>query len=148
MVLVVVWAWVGEWVQGAGKAPGEGEAAAVPWVDNNLCVGCGVCVERCPGSAIVMNEGKAVIDMDLCIRCGECHDFCPENAICHDADLAEQRIEESVRNAQDCMSACEKLQGGPEAGQKCLQRFFRHYRNELRIIDEVMKRISVYEKKG
>ncbi len=136
------WAWDEEGAPGAVEAE---EAAAVPWVDKNLCIGCGICVDACPVNSIAMKDGSAVIDMDLCIRCGECHDCCPEHAIRHDADLADLRIEQAVRNVEQCMAACEKYQGGPDAGQKCLQRFFRHYRNEYRVIDSIMERISSFK---
>jgi hypothetical protein len=43
------------------------------------------------------------------------------------------------------MAACQKLQDTPQAAQNCLERFMRHYRNERRIIDEVVERISGFE---
>jgi len=51
-------------------------------IDQDLCVGCGTCVERCPTDAIKLNdEGKAERNPDICIGCGVCAHFCPENAI-------------------------------------------------------------------
>jgi ferredoxin len=51
-------------------------------IDQELCVGCGTCVERCPTDAIELNdENKAVRNADYCIGCGVCAHFCPENAI-------------------------------------------------------------------
>lgn len=133
----------GVWDEAAGSVVAEagaaGEVAVVPWVDESRCTGCGICVEACPGDAISLSEGVAVIDMEACIRCGECHEFCPQDAVRHDGDLTEWRIDEAIRRVKECMAACERLQGGPQAGQRCLERFFRHYRNERRIIDEVMR---------
>jgi ferredoxin len=83
--------------------------------------------------------------MDTCIRCGECHEFCPQDAIRHDGDLTEWRIGQAVRRVEECMAACQKVQDTPQAAQNCLERFMRHYRNERRIIDEVVKRISGFE---
>jgi len=117
----------------------------VPWVDENRCTGCGICVASCPGDAISLDGGVAVIDMDACIRCGECHEFCPQDAIRHDGDLTEWRIGKAVRRVEECMAACQKVQDTPQAAQNCLERFMRHYRNERRIIDEVVKRISGFE---
>ena len=51
-------------------------------IDQDLCVGCGTCVERCPTDAIELNdENKAERNPDYCIGCGVCAHFCPENAI-------------------------------------------------------------------
>ncbi|TFF98921.1 MAG: 4Fe-4S dicluster domain-containing protein [Promethearchaeota archaeon] len=51
-------------------------------IDNDLCIGCGTCVERCPVDAIELNnENKAERNADWCIGCGICAHFCPESAI-------------------------------------------------------------------
>lgn len=134
--------WAGAEDSAAARAGAGEEAVAVPWVDESRCTGCGICVESCPGDAISLDGGVAVIDMDACIRCGECHEFCPQDSIRHDGDLMEWRIGEAVKRVEECMAACEKLQDSPQAAQDCLERFMRHYRNERRIIDEVMERIS------
>jgi len=51
-------------------------------IDENLCVGCGTCVEECPVDAIELSEdNKAERNPEWCIGCGVCAHFCPENAI-------------------------------------------------------------------
>jgi len=51
-------------------------------INKDLCVGCGICVEKCPIEAIQLNdENKAERNPDWCIGCGVCAHFCPENAI-------------------------------------------------------------------
>jgi len=40
------------------------------------CVGCGVCVAKCPQNAIYMKDGKAWIG-ESCIHCLQCMDECP-----------------------------------------------------------------------
>ncbi|MFX1357635.1 MAG: ATP-binding protein [Promethearchaeota archaeon] len=49
-------------------------------IDENLCVACGVCIERCPVKAISLNH-YAIVDRDLCIGCGLCASNCSEGAI-------------------------------------------------------------------
>jgi Pyruvate/2-oxoacid:ferredoxin oxidoreductase delta subunit/DNA-binding Lrp family transcriptional regulator len=51
-------------------------------IDQDKCIGCGTCVERCPVDAIELNEDdKAERNADWCIGCGICAHFCPESAI-------------------------------------------------------------------
>ncbi len=52
-----------------------------PVLHNKLCVGCGVCRDICPASAIVIEKGKAKIDRKKCIRCFCCQEFCPKSAM-------------------------------------------------------------------
>ncbi len=83
------------------------------YVDENLCVGCGACTEKCPGktddeyneglskrTAIYVEYPQAVplkfrIDPDICLKltkdkCGTCEEVCPAGAI--DYTQTEQRI--------------------------------------------------------
>ena len=41
------------------------------------------CVAVCPRNAIVVKNGKTVIDQEKCIRCGKCKKACPYDAIAH-----------------------------------------------------------------
>ena len=58
----------------------------MPWVDKNMCIGCGICIDECSVKAITMKNGKAIIDMQKCIRCKKCHGICPQKAIKHDSE--------------------------------------------------------------
>jgi len=49
-------------------------------IDQELCSGCGNCVDRCPVDAIILDE-FAVVNRDLCLGCGLCAGVCPEEAI-------------------------------------------------------------------
>ncbi len=54
----------------------------MPWVKEDLCKGCGICVNVCPvDGAIKMVNGKAQINNSICTRCGKCMEACPTNAI-------------------------------------------------------------------
>ena len=51
-------------------------------IDQDLCVGCGTCVEKCYNNAIYLNDdNKAERIEEYCVGCGVCAYLCPENAI-------------------------------------------------------------------
>ncbi len=50
-------------------------------VNNEDCVGCGICVDECPASAITIENDKAKVDEAACTDCGTCADSCPNEAI-------------------------------------------------------------------
>lgn len=53
-----------------------------PIVDENLCIGCGICVSVCPFKAVSKSErGIPQVDAELCKGCGICVANCPMNAI-------------------------------------------------------------------
>lgn len=53
----------------------------IPEVNEDKCTGCGVCAEKCPADAIVIENGKAKIRPELCRNCGLCISVCPNEAI-------------------------------------------------------------------
>jgi len=51
-------------------------------INPDECTGCGICVEKCPMTAISLDaDNKAVVDESHCIGCGLCAHFCPVDAI-------------------------------------------------------------------
>ncbi len=50
-------------------------------VNEDTCIGCGICEEKCPMQTINVGDGIAVVNEDKCIGCGVCAHHCPEEAI-------------------------------------------------------------------
>lgn len=51
-------------------------------LDEDKCVGCGLCMEVCPHGVLAMAGGKAGIIMrDACMECGACMTNCPTGAL-------------------------------------------------------------------
>jgi len=59
----------------------EQHSGAIPAVDPEFCVACGLCAASCPAGCIEMKGGKANILPVSCIGCGECVVVCRTNAI-------------------------------------------------------------------
>lgn len=53
----------------------------VPYVDNDICTGCGICKEACQYNAIIMLKKQVMFFHELCHSCGACMLHCPEKAI-------------------------------------------------------------------
>lgn len=50
-------------------------------VDEDRCIGCGICTEICFTHAIRIADKKCRIDQKLCRGCGRCSEICPKDAI-------------------------------------------------------------------
>uniref|UniRef100_A0A7V5XZM8 DUF362 domain-containing protein n=1 Tax=candidate division WOR-3 bacterium TaxID=2052148 RepID=A0A7V5XZM8_UNCW3 len=55
-------------------------SASHPYVNENKCIGCGICVDYCPEGAIKLHHLQAKIG-PLCVGCGGCLAICPNQAI-------------------------------------------------------------------
>lgn len=53
------------------------------FIDEDKCIGCGMCIPYCPAGAIHIANRKALIDYDLCVECGNCKfaGVCKKDAI-------------------------------------------------------------------
>lgn len=76
----------------------------MPWINEELCVHCGVCVAMCPVSAIVEEDGSIVIDQDRCIRCGRCHEVCSQGAVRHDSERVPQEVAANLERTRTLLT--------------------------------------------
>ena len=49
--------------------------------DEESCIACGDCVERCPMEALKMSGDRLLYDSNLCIGCGLCSSSCPTGSL-------------------------------------------------------------------
>ena len=129
------------------------EVFEMPWIDQESCTGCGICVEKCPVNAISLSvlpdtqaseqSGMKVeeveINMAQCIRCGVCHDVCPQGSVRHDSekipDLVKSNIEMTKRN----MALCAKHLGSDKEKDKCLNRMIKYFNREKVIAEKTLE---------
>ncbi len=64
-----------------GAAPLHNLATFMASVEADSCTGCGLCEEKCPMEAIVMDGDTASVIADKCIGCGVCASQCGQEAI-------------------------------------------------------------------
>ncbi len=68
---------------GCGSRAGKMEmhSAGKPYVDEELCIGCGRCSKVCAHDAAVVVNKKATVDHNKCVGCGRCIGICPRDAM-------------------------------------------------------------------
>ncbi|MBE6389303.1 MAG: DUF362 domain-containing protein [Lentisphaerae bacterium] len=52
-----------------------------PQIKKRKCKVCKLCLSRCNADAILMENGKLVIDHEKCVGCGACFSICPQKAV-------------------------------------------------------------------
>jgi UDP-glucose 4-epimerase len=64
-------------------------------VDEDLCVGCGECLEVCKFRGMKMIDGIANVNQERCLGCGRCENTCPNDAISIKID-EDSRVDELI----------------------------------------------------
>ena len=113
----------------------------MPWVDEEKCIGCNVCVEKCPVNAISMEE-KARINMEECIYCGTCHSVCVQGAVRHDGEKIPEDIKNNIEITKKYMEDCAKYLGDVKEKDKCLERMKRHFNKEKVVAEKTLEELE------
>lgn len=80
-------------------------------VDEELCMGCETCIDRCQMGAIKIIDEISTIDLDRCIGCGLCVTTCPEEALSLQRKPEDKLIEPPANVAELFMKiGTEKMQ--------------------------------------
>lgn len=111
----------------------------MPWVNEDMCVGCGVCVDDCPVGAITLKgDRKAIIDEEKCIRCGRCHDVCPREAVRHDSERIPREVEANIEKTKGLLKHFET----PREQQAFLERMVRYFKMQQKVAGLTIEKVS------
>lgn len=110
----------------------------MPWIKEEDCIGCGICVRNCSVNAISIIEKIARINMELCIRCGTCHEICPENAVRHDSEKIPLEVESNI-NWVKKLSLNFKTQDEKDA---FIGRMKKHFNKEKIVAEITLEKIN------
>jgi len=110
----------------------------MPWVNEEICIACGVCVEECPVEAISIVDETARIDEEECIRCGRCHDVCPEEAVRHDSERIPQEIEANLGWTRRLLGRFETA----EEKRDLIERMRRYFVKEKKVAEQTIERLE------
>lgn len=71
-------------LRAAKRSPLPGQFVIANWVmdiDDDACIGCGACIDRCWMEALKMDGDLVVRNFNRCIGCGICRYVCPSDAM-------------------------------------------------------------------
>ncbi|MFO7937923.1 MAG: 4Fe-4S binding protein [Kiritimatiellia bacterium] len=113
----------------------------MPWINNDTCTQCGICINKCPAEAISMEETGALINDDNCIRCGICHSICPVEAVRHDAEHIPQEVAAKL-SWIDKLLHHEYYTARPDLKKGLQERLRRNIKKDIRVLNTVLEHID------
>jgi len=82
-------------------------------VRKDLCLGCGLCAQSCPGQAISLLWGQAEIDQSRCNLCRLCLEVCPQGAIMELVPISQDELQATIvalkQRTDDLVGRIERL---------------------------------------
>lgn len=113
----------------------------MPWINKELCTGCGICVAECPADSIEMQSDGAVIDEESCIRCGICHNVCPTDASRHDGERIPAEVKAKLDWAKDLMEH-KYYMDNPELQAGLKERLRRHFTKNRKVMEQAIEHLD------
>ena len=111
----------------------------MPWVNQEMCSGCGLCIDECPVEAIMLNEmNKAQIDEESCIRCAKCHDVGPEEAVRHDSEKIPEQVEENLEKTCKLLEYYDTF----VERQAFIERMIRYFNKERKVTEFTIDKLK------
>ncbi len=114
----------------------------MPWVNQEMCAGCGTCVDECPVGAIsLQDDGKSLVHEEICIRCGTCHDICPEEAVRHDSERIPQEIAANIEKTRQLLRHFET----PAEQRAFIGRMIRYFNKQRKVAEQTIEQLQTIE---
>jgi NAD-dependent dihydropyrimidine dehydrogenase PreA subunit len=88
-------------------------------LEQEKCVGCGMCLVVCPHAVFSMNNGQVRIEnRDLCMECGACAQNCPTDAVAVQPGVGCAAAVINAALGRDASACCCVIEPDEGAGSK------------------------------
>lgn len=89
-------------------------------LDEEKCMGCGMCLVVCPHAVLGMNDGHVRIERrDACMECGACSRNCPTQAVTVQAGVGCAAAVINTALGRDALSCCCVIESKDNACTRC-----------------------------